>query len=465
MLRFFNTLTRRIEEFQPEKDKLVRMYACGPTVHDYAHIGNFRTFIFVDLLRRYLKYRGYQVDHIMNVTDIDDRIIKKSTERGVSLHEYTQEYLNIFLEDFDSLGCERPERLSLATDHIEDMVELIRRLEENGRTYTSDNSVYFRISSFPDYGKLSGLKLAGNIVGGSARVDVDEYEKEDARDFVLWKGMRPGEPHWSSPYGEGRPGWHLECSAMAMRYLGETFDIHCGGVDLIFPHHENEIAQSEGATGSQFVRYWLHSEHLFIDELKMSKRLGNFHTVRDLRNEGYSPLGIRYLLISVPYRKQLNFTLDSLLASETRVKKLQDFRRRLHEFSSSAGSSPEVAASIVQARRAFEEAMDDDLNSSEALAAISPFETMLNSAMGAGSLLSEDREAALALINDFERVLGIFGEMKEEMLDEEVQKLIDERIAAKAAKNYARADEIRRQLADQGIVLEDTKAGTRWRRG
>jgi cysteinyl-tRNA synthetase len=462
MLRLFNTLTRQLEEFHPLKDNIVRMYACGPTVHDYAHIGNFRTFLFADVLRRYLKYRGYQVEHVMNITDIDDRIIKKSNERGLSLSDYTAQYVKIFLEDFDAIGGERPEQIARATEHIPDMISLIERLDANGHTYKSDGSVYYRIDSFSEYGKLTGMKLAGNLAG--ARVDVDEYEKEDARDFVLWKGARPDEPHWPSPYGEGRPGWHLECSAMAMRYLGETFDIHCGGVDLIFPHHENEIAQSEGASGKPFARYWVHSEHLLVDGKKMSKRLGNYYTLRDLFEKGFSPVGIRYMLISVPYRKQLNFTLDALRSAETRVKKLQDFYQRLKEARTQPGSNPEIAASIERARSSFEAAMDDDLNTSEALAAISPFETAINSAMSSGGLLADDRESALGLINDFERVLGIFGEFKEEMLDDEVQRLIDERIAAKAAKNYARADEIRRHLADRGIILEDTKDGIRWRR-
>ncbi|MEW6732560.1 MAG: cysteine--tRNA ligase [Acidobacteriota bacterium] len=463
MLRFFNTITRREEEFQPLENNLVRIYVCGPTVHDYAHIGNFRTFLFADLLRRYLKYKGYQVKQVMNITDIEDKTIKKSIESGMSLSEYTRKYTDYFLEDlFKHLQAERPEQIVFATDHIDDMVSLIRRLEANGHTYMSEGSVYYRIASFPDYGRLSGAKLSGNMAG--ARVDVDEYEKEDARDFVLWKGARDGEPSWSTPFGDGRPGWHLECSAMSMRYLGETFDIHAGGTDLIFPHHENEIAQSEGATGKPFVRYWLHAEHLMIDGKKMSKSEGNYYTLRDLMALGHSLLGIRYLLVSVPYRKQLNFTIDGLRGSEVRVKKLQDFRQRLFEANCPPGANPVIAENIVAARQDFESAMDDNLNTSAALAALANFETGLNTAMNGSILLADNRTAALALIDDFQQVLGIFGELKHEILDSEIQQLIEARKQARMAKNFARADEIRQQLAAQGIILEDTKDGTRWHR-
>ncbi|MFY9222299.1 MAG: cysteine--tRNA ligase [Blastocatellia bacterium] len=280
MLKLFNTLSRQQEEFQPQESNFVKMYNCGPTVYDFAHIGNFRTFLFVDVLRRYLKYKGYQLLHVMNITDIDDKTIKRANERGLSLQEHTKEFTNKFLEDFDTLGAQRPEKIVVATEHIDDMVELIKNLDKNGLIYVSEGSVYYRISAFDSYGRLSGAKLSGNIAG--KRVNVDEYDKEDARDFVLWKSAKADEPSWPTPYGEGRPGWHLECSAMSMRYLGESFDLHCGGVDLIFPHHENEIAQSEGATGKPFVKYWVHSEHLMIDGQKMSKRENRFFTIRDL---------------------------------------------------------------------------------------------------------------------------------------------------------------------------------------
>lgn len=463
MLKLFNTLTRRQEEFHPQDPNLVKMYNCGPTVYDFAHIGNFRTFLFVDVLRRYLKYKGYQVLHVMNITDIDDKTIKRSNERGIKLQEHTQEYTKCFLEDFDMLGGQRPDKIVAATEHINEMVELIKQLDKNGKTYVSEGSVYYRISSFDSYGKLSGAKLSGNIAG--KRISADEYDKEDARDFVLWKGAKPDEPSWDTPYGQGRPGWHIECSAMSMKYLGESFDLHCGGVDLIFPHHENEIAQSEGATGKPFVKYWVHAEHLMIDSQKMSKRENRFFTARDLVKDGFSPLAIRYSLISVPYRKQLNFTLDGLRGDETRTKKLQDFRRRLYKLKCAEGQVPEINQAILKARQDFEAAMDDDLNTSAALAAVAIFESEINKAISSETLLSEDQKQALAFINDVEGVLGIFGEYKEEILDTEIQNLIEERLAARKSKNFARSDEIRKYLAEQGIILQDTKDGTDWRRG
>lgn len=463
MLKLFNTLSRQQEEFQPQESNFVKMYNCGPTVYDFAHIGNFRTFLFVDVLRRYLKYKGYRLLHIMNITDIDDKTIKRANDRGLSLQEHTKEFTSKFLEDFDTLGAERPEKIVVATEHIDDMIELIKHLDKNGLIYVSEGSVYYRISAFDNYGKLSGAKLSGNIAG--KRVNVDEYDKEDARDFVLWKSAKADEPSWPTPYGEGRPGWHLECSAMSMRYLGESFDLHCGGVDLIFPHHENEIAQSEGATGKPFVKYWVHSEHLMIDGQKMSKRENRFFTIRDLTEQGFEPLAIRYSLISVSYRKQLNFTLEGLRGDEIRVKKLQDFQRRLHKASCSPGSSSEVSYAIKKARQEFEAAMDDDLNTSSALAAVAIFESEINKAIASESLLADDKQAALDFITGVEQVLGIFGEYKEEILDTDIQQLIEERLSARKNKNFARSDEIRKYLAEKGIILQDTKDGTDWRRG
>ncbi|MBN8725762.1 MAG: cysteine--tRNA ligase [Acidobacteria bacterium] len=462
MLKLFNTLSRQQEEFQPQENNLVKMYNCGPTVYDFAHIGNFRTFLFVDVLRRYLKYKGYQLLHVMNITDIDDKTIKRANERGLSLQEHTKEFTSKFLEDFDTLAAERPEKIVVATQHIDDMIELIKHLDKNGLTYVSEGSVYYRISAFDSYGRLSGTKLSGNIAG--KRVNVDEYDKEDARDFVLWKSAKADEPSWPTPYGEGRPGWHLECSAMSMRYLGESFDLHCGGVDLIFPHHENEIAQSEGATGKPFVKYWVHSEHLMVDGQKMSKRENRFFTVRDLIEQGFEPLAIRYSLISVSYRKQLNFTLEGLKGDEIRVKKLQDFQRRLHKTNCLPGSSSEVSYAIKKARQEFEAAMDDDLNTSSALAAVAIFESEINKAIASESLLADDKQAALDFIKGVEQVLGIFGEYKEEILDSDIQQLIEERLSARKNKNFARADEIRKYLAEKGIILQDTKDGTDWRR-
>ena len=463
MLKLFNTLSRQQEEFQPQESNFVKMYNCGPTVYDFAHIGNFRTFLFVDVLRRYLKYKGYQLLHVMNITDIDDKTIKRANERGLSLQEHTKEFTSKFLEDFDTLGAERPEKIVVATEHIDDMIELIKHLDKNGLTYVSEGSVYYRISAFDSYGRLSGAKLSGNIAG--KRVNVDEYDKEDARDFVLWKSAKADEPSWPTPYGEGRPGWHLECSAMSMRYLGESFDLHCGGVDLIFPHHENEIAQSEGATGKPFVKYWVHSEHLMVDGQKMSKRENRFFTVRDLIEQGFEPLAIRYSLISVSYRKQLNFTLEGLRGDEIRVKKLQDFQRRLHKTNCLPGSSSEVSYAIKKARQEFEAAMDDDLNTSSALAAVAIFESEINKAIASESLLADDKQAALDFITGVDQVLGIFGEYKEEILDSDIQQLIEERLSARKNKNFARADEIRKYLAEKGIILQDTKDGTDWRRG
>jgi cysteinyl-tRNA synthetase len=369
MLRLKNTLTRTQEEFKPLDDRVVRMYACGPTVYDYGHIGNFRMFVAVDLLRRYLKYLGYSVIHVMNITDIEDKIIREMQAQGKTLTDFTEFYTARFLEDLDLLGIERPEILPRATEHIDEMVDLMKRLADGGHTYTSDASLYFSIGSFPGYGRLSGLKVEGNVAG--SRVDVDEYDKADARDFVLWKAPKtPDEPRWETPFGEGRPGWHLECSAMSMKYLGESFDIHCGGVDLIFPHHENEIAQSEAATGLPFVRYWFHVEFLQVEGEKMAKSKGNFFTVRDLIKRGYSEMSIRYLLLSVPYRTQLNFTMEGLRAAESSLGRLRNFRRRVNEFAGEEISLARVQEIVARAREASRAAMDDDLNTSLALAAV-----------------------------------------------------------------------------------------------
>lgn len=462
MLKFFNTLTHSQENFSPQEPNLVKIYSCGPTVYDFAHIGNFRYFMFVDVLCRYLKYKGYQLLNVMNITDIDDKTIKRSIERGISLSEHTKEFTDKFLEDLDLLKAERPAKIVAATDHINEMIDLIKALDKNGLTYVNEGSVYYRISAFDKYGSLSGAKLSGNISG--KRVNVDEYDKEDARDFVLWKATKEGEPSWDTPYGIGRPGWHIECSAMAMKYLGESIDIHCGGVDLVFPHHENELAQSEGATGKEFVKYWIHCEHLMIDGKKMSKRENRFFTLRDLTKQGFSPLAIRYSLISVPYKKQLNFTLDGLRGDEIRVKKLQDFRRRLHKSKCVSASSPELGYSIKKAKESFEEAMDDDLNTSSALAALSILESEINKAISTESLSEEDKKSALDFLSNVDHVLGIFGEYKEEILEAEIQSLIEERLEARKNKNFARSDEIRKYLAEQGIILQDTKEGTDWRR-
>jgi len=462
MLRFFNTLSGKQEEFKPLVDNSVRMYACGPTVYDYAHIGNFRTFVFVDLLRRYLKYKGYNVIHVMNITDVDDRTIQRSQAEGIELSQYTRKYTEEFLKDFHTLNIQHPEIIPRATDHIPEMVELVKRLEARGFTYASAGSVYYRISSFPDYGKLSKINLEGNVAG--ARVDVDSYDKADARDFVLWKARRDDEPAWDTELGVGRPGWHLECSAMSMKYLGESFDIHCGGVDLIFPHHENEIAQSEGATAKEFVRFWLHAEHLMVEGEKMSKSLGNYYTLRDILEKGYSPSAIRYLLLSVPYRQQLNFTFEGLRAAQASLERLKNFKRRLKESALEEGYNESIAEATGRAREKFESSLDDDLNTSVALAAIFELLREVNAALDSEQVKSRNRAELLELLDRFDTVLGVIGEEREEMLDSEIAALIEERHQARRARNFARADQIREMLAERGIILEDTKEGTRWRR-
>ncbi len=457
---FFNTLSRKKEEFVPLVPGKVGLYTCGPTVHDYAHIGNFRTYTFEDLLRRYLQWRGYEVKHVMNVTDVDDKTIKKSRAQGVTLGDYTQQYTDAFFEDLDTLRIRRAHVYPRATEHVGLMVELIEKLEEKGHTYVSEGDVYYSIATFPGYGKLSGFDISQ--VKPGARVAVDEYEKEDARDFALWKGRREGEPSWPSPWGAGRPGWHIECSAMSMKYLGETFDVHTGGVDNIFPHHENEIAQSEGATGSPFVRYFLHSEHLILGEgEKMSKSLGNFYTVRDLTAEGYDPVAIRYLLLSTYYRRQLPFTLELLDAAAESVRRLQDFYRRVKEYESDGAD--DFTGPIDKAANDFGAALDDDLSIAEALAAVFDLVRDGNKAMDDGELSKAGRRRMEELLEEFDGILDVMNPLEAE-LDADVEVLIAEREKARKAKDFARADEIRDELAAMGIELEDTPTGTRWRR-
>ena len=465
MLSFFNTLTRKQEEFRPMEDGKVRMYICGPTVWNFAHIGNFRTFIFGDILRRYLKFKGYQVTHVFNLTDIDDRIINEATKKGVTIDEFTAPYIDAFWEDFDALGMERPEVTPRATHHIPEMIDIIAKLLANGKAYESDGSIYYRIGAFPEYGKLSRIKFEGNIAGGSERVDTDKYDKEDARDFALWKLVgEDEEPGWDAPFGRGRPGWHIECSAMSMKYLGETLDLHAGGMDLQFPHHENEIAQSEGATGKQFSRYWIHSEFLKIDDVTMSKSKGNFFTFRDLREQGYSPLAIRYLLLSVPTRKQLNFTFEGLQGAESTVERLRNFRSLVSNAKTADGSNQEVGAFVTKALTDFEAAMDDDFNTAAALAAIHDLVREINIVLAGEGLLSKDREEVLNAIAKFDSVLGIFGPADSGSLDAEIEALVQEREEARRQRNFARSDEIRDILAEKGIILEDTKDGVRWKR-
>ncbi len=443
----------------------VKFYYCGPTVWDFGHIGNFRSTICADIVRRYLKFKGYRVKHVMNITDVEDRIIAKSQEAQLSLDDYTAKYIDAVWEDADALGCERPDIVARATRHIPEMVELIERLLQKGHAYKSDGSIYYRISSFPEYGKLSKINFAGNIVGGSERIDTDKYEKEDARDFALWKAPNnSAEPAWDATLGRGRPGWHIECSAMSMKYLGETFDLHAGGIDLVFPHHENEIAQSEGATGKQFVRYWLHFEHLKVEGETMSKSKGNYYTFRDLTAKGFSAAGVRYFLLSVPCRKQLNFTFEALGGAEKTVAGLRDFRARLDEAKTEPGRNADLQRATENALKEFEEGMDDDLNTSVALAAVHDLTREVNTALAKRILREDNKREVIAAIERFDSVLNVFGQPHREMVDEEIQKLIDERQQARHRRDFARGDEIRDQLAATGIILEDTKDGVRWKR-
>jgi cysteinyl-tRNA synthetase len=465
MLKIRNTLSGRIEEFRPLRDGEVRFYYCGPTVYNYGHIGNFRSAIAADIVCRYLRFKGYKVTHVMNITDVEDRIIAKSQEAGLSIDDYTAKYIEALWEDADALGCERPDIVPRATRHIPEMVSLIEKLLATDHAYRSDGSIYYRIASFPEYGKLSKINFAGNIAGASERIDTDRYEKEDARDFALWKEpATAAEPAWDASIGRGRPGWHIECSAMSMKYLGETFDIHAGGIDLVFPHHENEIAQSEGATGKEFVRYWLHFEHLKVDGETMSKSKGNYYTYRDVAAKGYSGAAVRYFLLSVPYNKQINFTFDALAGAEKTVAGLRDFRARLNEAKAAAGVNEALHEATLAAAREFEEGMDDDLNTSVALAVLHNLTRVVNTALARKKLQQENKTELLELLQRFDTVLNIFGTEQQEMLDSEIQNLIDERQEARRRRDFGRADEIRIGLADRGIILEDTKDGVRWKR-
>jgi len=453
-LRLHNTMSGQLEDFVPIEAGHVRMYTCGPTVHDFAHIGNFRTFLFEDLLRRVLLQQGYRVTQVMNLTDVEDRIIKKAAEHGQTIDEFTEQYIKAFFEDLDTLRIERAERYPRATQHIFEMVSLIEVLREKGHTYVSDGSTYFHIASFPRYGRLAHLDVSGLRAG--ARVDVDDYGKDDPRDFVLWKARQPGEQSWETPLGVGRPGWHIECSAMSMKYLGESFDIHTGGVDNIFPHHENEIAQSEAATGKTFVRYWLHAEHLqdAVGE-KMSKRLKNFTTLRDLLSEGYQPRAIRYALITgAHYRSPLAFSPELLKAADSAVKRLDEFAVRL-------GTTGD-AQPTTEIQHRWDDALRDDLNLPAAVGHLFEFIKAFNTRLESGKATPEERAGAMAMLHHANRILDVVE--FPEAVDAEVEKLIAQRQAARERRDFARADEIRQQLLRMGIQLDDTKDGTRWKR-
>jgi cysteinyl-tRNA synthetase len=488
--RLFNTLSGQLDPLMPADGVALRMYACGPTVYDYGHIGNFRTFLQVDVLRRFLLLIGIKVRHVMNITDVDDKIIRNASEAGIPIGEYTAKYEAAFFEDLEWLRVERPELMARATENIPRMVELVQRLEKAGAAYqTEDGSWYFRLASFPAYGKLSKKDLSGMEDG--ARVDLDEYEKDSARDFALWKAAKPGETSWETAIGRGRPGWHIECSAMAMEYLGESFDLHAGGEDLMFPHHENEIAQSETATGKQFARHWMHVRFLLVDGRKMSKSEGNFYTLRDLLLKGYKASAIRLALISVPYRHQLNFTFEGLTEATNAIDRLRTFAMRLKTGNFASGENLELQAAAKKAQAGYMDALCNDLNTAEARAPIFELVRSANTAIDQGKLLLGDRDAILAVLKNFDAVFdvmedrdgeptrraiqwaeqaGRMGDVAPElraaqsMDDEAIEALLTERTLAKKQRNFGRADQIRKELAEKGIVIEDSKDGVRWKR-
>jgi cysteinyl-tRNA synthetase len=491
-LRLYNTLSGKIEEFNPLEVNRVRMYACGPTVYDYGHIGNFRTFIAVDLLYRFLRQSGYEVRYVMNITDVDDKIIRNSARDGVSVQQYTAKYIQAFLEDSATLSIEKPVFVR-ATEHINAMAEFIAKLEKKGYAYrTDDGSYYFRIAKFPAYGKLSKKDFAGMTDG--ARVDVDEYEKDSARDFALWKAPKPGEASWDTVLGPGRPGWHIECSVMSMEELGPSFDLHAGGEDLIFPHHENEIAQSESLSGQQFARYWFHARFLLVEGQKMSKSLGNFFTIRDLVLRGHKPSAIRWLLTQVPYRNQLNFTFDGLKSAASSVEKLRNFRFRLTSSQFPAGETPAMAQLAADTIARMKSSLEDDLNTAEAQAAMFDMLRKVNTALDAAEVRREDVKPMLEAISKFDEIFGVLndddqskmrevlewaraeGREKEigpellevaaspQLSDEKISEKVSEMEAARKSRNFKSSDAIRGELTAAGIIIENTKDGARWRR-
>jgi len=478
-LRFYNTLTRREEEFVPLHEGRVGMYVCGPTVYAPPHIGNMRTFFFADVLHRYLEYRGYEVRFVMNLTDVDDKTIRGALAKGVSLSGYTQPFIDDLFRNFEQLGIQRADVHPRATDYVDGMIDVIRRLEERGLAYVAEGSVYYDISEFADYGKLSKVDVSAGRRG--ERVAADEYDKDDVRDFVLWKAVKPEDEQvgaaWDTPWGRGRPGWHIECSAMAMQELGETFDIHAGGVDLIFPHHEDEIAQSEGATGKPFVRYWLHGEFLLLDGGKMAKSTGNIFNLQDLVDRGVAPSSIRYLFLTAHYRSKLNFTFEGLSAAAEAVRRVRDARDRLRVHPAARDpdpmDTPTLHPAADEALSAFAAAMDQDLNSSVALAALHELVNRVNGRLhelGTTAISEAERDAALRA---FERMDSVFGFValadRENVVDDDLAAWVEERLAARqaarASRDFAQADAIRDEIAARGVVIEDTPQGARWKRG
>jgi cysteinyl-tRNA synthetase len=489
-LRLFNTLTGQLDELLPSDGETFRMYACGPTIYDYGHIGNFRTFLQVDVLRRFLRLTGTRVRHVMNITDVDDKIIRNATAAGIPIGEYTARYEKAFFDDLEALRVQRPEEIPHATQHIPEMVKLIQRLAAAGAAYqTEDGSWYFRLTAFPEYGKLSKKDLSGMEDG--ARVDVDEYEKDSARDFALWKAAKPGETSWDTAIGRGRPGWHIECSAMSMEFLGESFDLHAGGEDLMFPHHENEIAQSESVTHKPFARHWMHVRFLLVDGKKMSKSEGNFYTLRDLLLKGFKATAIRLALISVPYRHQLNFTFDGLIEATSAIERLRTFKQRLTEGAFAPGENPALQEAAKKAQAEYMAALSNDLNTAEARAPIFDLLRAANTAIDQGELKSGDRDAILAVLASFDAVFDVIEDRDAEitrravewaeregraadvapellaaqgLTDETIEALVAERTQAKKQRNFARADQIRNELAEKGVVIEDSKDGAHWKR-
>ena len=461
MLKLTNTLTGSQEVFAPLDGSTVRMYTCGPTVHNHAHIGNLRTYVFEDILRRHLHSKGWALKHVMNITDIDDKIINRAIEAGQDIKTYAEPYTRAFFEDCGKLRIERPDIITPATDYIPEMIDLVQRLLDAGYAYPEGDSIYYRISRFPNYGRLSRLDRRELKIG--ARIDADEYEKEEPSDFVLWKAPKnEKEPHWQAPFGAGRPGWHIECSAMAMKQLGETLDIHCGGVDNIFPHHENEIAQSEAVTGKPFVRFWVHGEHLLVEGEKMAKSKGNFFTLRDLIEREYDPIAIRYLLVSVPYRKQLNFTWDGLVSAQRSLERIKEFLFRLSTARLGPGSHTQLHA---EAATAFESALDDDLNTAQALAAVFDLIRKCNTALSDAIVKEDDRKRIFQFFQNVDERLAIVPPMEAIVQgDEQIESLIANRNEARRKRDFASADLIRQQLLDRGVVIEDTREGTKWRR-
>ncbi len=491
-LRLYNTMSSQVEEFIPLREREVRMYACGPTVYGYGHIGNFRTFIAVDMLQRFLRQSGYKVRYVMNITDVDDKIIRNAAREGVSVQQYTATFEKAFLEDSAMIGIEQP-TLVRATENIPQMADFVTKLLKKDIAYrTEDGSYYFRIAKFPQYGKLSKKDFGGMLDG--ARVDVDEYDKDSARDFALWKAPKPGEAFWETSIGPGRPGWHLECSVMSMQELGESFDLHGGGEDLVFPHHENEIAQSESLTGKTFARFWFHVRFLLVEGEKMSKSLGNFYTLRDLVLKGHKPSSIRYLLTSVPYRNQLNFTFDGLKQAAASVERLRNFRQRLSSGTFLAGSNPEIQNLAKTTVDRVKSSLDDDLNTAQAQAAIFEMVRIANATLDSNGIKQDDAKALLTALEKFDEIFAVLNDddaasmkqvfdwaaaegreedisaelreaaQSDRLSDADIEKKVAEMEVARRSRNFKASDTLRGELTTAGVVIENTKDGVRWRR-